>query len=68
MKILLRFAPILAGIGACGVVGMIGVMFSMNDSSGVAVKITAFAAMIIGFVVLQQVKNWVAKKTPQDPK
>ena len=61
MKIFLRFAPILASLGACAIVGIITVMLGMNDDSGLVVKIGSIAAIVVGFVVLQFVKNKVNK-------
>ena len=68
MKILLRFVPILAGILACGIVGIIGVMVAMNDSSGNAVKIAGLAAFVVGGVVVYLVKKWLDKRAQQNPK
>jgi uncharacterized membrane protein (UPF0136 family) len=68
MKILLRYVPILAGLFACAIVSVIGVMLSMNDSSGLVVKVMAIVALIVGFVVLQLVKNWLAKRASQESK
>ncbi len=65
MKVLLRFAPILASLGACAVVGIITVLIGMNDDSGLVVKIGAVVALVVGFVVLQLVKNKINKGTSQ---
>jgi xanthosine utilization system XapX-like protein len=64
MKVLLRFVPILASLGACAVVGIITVMIGMNDDSGMVIKIGGVVALVVGFVVLQFVKNKVNKGTP----
>jgi len=68
MKIFLRFVPILAGLVTCGIVGGIGVMFSMNDTSGNAVKIVAFVAVVVSVGVVLLVEYWLGKKKPQNPK
>jgi hypothetical protein len=68
MKILLRYVPILAGLFFFVIVRVNGVMLSMNDSSGLVVKVMAIVALIVGFVVLQLVKNWLAKRASQGPK
>jgi hypothetical protein len=68
MKILLRYVPILAGILACGIVGMIGVMFAMDDTSGIAVKIESLAAFVVGGVVFYLVKLWLDKRAQQNQK
>jgi hypothetical protein len=62
MKIFLRFVPLLAGISTCGIVAVIGAMFSSNDSSGLALKIVSLVAIGVSFLVVVLVKKIAKEK------
>ena len=59
MKLFLKILPALVGLFACGLIGGIGTMLAIDDSSGVAVKVVGFLALVAAFAGFYFTKRWV---------